>query len=391
MMTGDPVLLSTVPLSAPIHAVAWFRGAFNPIPSNMESGRTARSLVEDVAPADGPRCVTDKARVPYFVPAELRQAPYVGKTAERHPGEVGYQRSSAHVVSGSWFAFDLDDLADEQWAQVQATLAESGAWHCLYSSWSHGERPGTRARVLVFMDRALGALDWAAAWGVVNQRLLLGLADPATARLSQQAGAWATHPARVGRAFRETGGAALLSADALLRLAPKPAPPKRRAPRRSRAAAIAPERRMMDLLVALDTLGAMNDYATWKDVLSGLRGAVELGLLDEPFARAWWIDASAGADDACRARNHDARYDPAVLWDRVEFTLAPAEARVGKLYQLARDLAVHYVRRERRGRPSAEGRLAANYLAQHHLAALLKTNAENRASFGLTNEMKDKR
>ena len=69
----------------------------------------------------------DKARVPYFVCTKMKSAPFVGRTAEKFPGESGLQRSASHVTTGSWFAFDLDGPTTEQWGAISERLEASGA------------------------------------------------------------------------------------------------------------------------------------------------------------------------------------------------------------------------------------------------------------------------
>lgn len=370
MMTD---LISRGAADAPIHDIAWFPGAFEPLPSAMEPCLTADAIIAAVAPESGPRLVADKHMVLYFVPARLRQAPYVGKTAERHPGESGFQRSSSHVVHGSWFAFDLDGLDAAAWARVWDSLATSGAKFAVYSSYSNGApgKPGVRARVLLFMDRALDPVDWARAWGVVNEHLLLGLADKATGKLYQQAGVWATHPSRASQAFRRVQEGALLSADALLAHAPQV---RLRASTTATSTGTIPPRggrvsrkRLEQALGWLDS----SDYEVWMSTCLGLQAAVRLGHVSDAEGQDLWLAFSDRADESAKARNTDNRYNPEVMWERMVPTAAPLEALFGGLLARARDEATRHIRNALAiGSVTPDGQRAAAYLGAYHPATI---------------------
>lgn len=94
MALDTRTLLSNTAPSARIFDVTFFRGPFATIPSTEEAGLTASQIIDRTAPEDGPLLAVDKARVPYFVPCALKVAPFVGKTAERYPGQSGKQRSA---------------------------------------------------------------------------------------------------------------------------------------------------------------------------------------------------------------------------------------------------------------------------------------------------------
>lgn len=357
---------SNAAVSAPLCAVAFFRSAFAAIPSSEEDNLSAWRVIEMIAPADGPRIVDDKASGPYFVLCPLKVAPFVGKTAERFPGQSGKQRSASHVTAGSAFAFDLDGLTPAQWGRVQERLEADRIMFSAYSTYSHGKNPNeVRARVLLFMDRALDPVQWAGVWHVLNGMLFDGLADPATAKLSQQAGVWMAHPERVGHAFRIAQHGALLSADALVALIPpKVEKPKYKTRVLSKGAQV---ERFGD---ALRMAGA-EQYAHWMIGLAALKGAVILGQLsDEDGAALWWTFTDSASAEA-QAENEDSRFDPEALWARWTPSLAPAEALVAKLFAGARDVAVAHVRdeMEQRGELSECGLAAARYLAQYHARA----------------------
>lgn len=369
-------LLSSTAPSARIFDVTFFRGPFATIPSTEEAGLTASQIIDRTAPEDASLLAEDKAHVPYFVPCALKVAPFVGKTAERYPGQSGKQRSASHVTTGAWFAIDLDGITPEDKARILGRLVASGVLFCAYSTYSHGKNPDeVRMRVLVFMDRALEPLQWADVWHVLNRVFFDGLADVATAKLSQQAGVWATDPAREGAAFRVMTRGALLSADALLALVPpKVERPQRLRPKVSGAALTG---RYAD---ALAMIGA-DKFAPWMTGLSALKAGVMLGELPEDDAAGLWFAFSDSGSDAAKAHNDDKRYDPAHLWETWEPTAAPAEGLAGKLFASARDAALSACRADvaRVGHLTAEGLRAARYLAKYHPRAFDELTTEVQA------------
>lgn len=376
MALDTRTLLSSTAPSAQVFAVSGFPGPFITIPSAEYAGQTASQIIDMVAPEDGPRLAEDKARVPYFVPCLLKVAPFVGKTAERYPGQSGKQRSASHVTAGAWFAIDLDGITPEDKARILGRLVASEALFCAYSTYSHGKNPDeVRMRVLVFMDRALEPLQWADVWHVLNRVFFDGLADVATAKLSQQAGVLATHPAREGAAFRVMNRGALLSADALRALVPpKVERPQRVRPKVSGAALTG---RYAD---ALAMIGA-DKFAPWMTGLSALKAGVMLGELPEDDAAGLWFAFSDSGSDAAKAHNDDKRYDPAHLWETWEPTAAPAEGLAGKLFASARDAALSACRADvaRVGHLTAEGLHAARYLVKYHPRAFDELTSEVQA------------
>lgn len=369
-------LLSSTAPSARIFAVTFFGGPFATIPSSEEAGLTASQIIDRTAPEDGPLLAEDKARVPYFVPCLLKVAPFVGKTAERYPNQSGKQRSASHVTAGAWFAIDMDGITPEDKARILGRLVASGVLFCAYSTYSHGKNPDeVRMRVLLFMDRALEPMQWADVWHVSNRVFFDGLADVATAKLSQQAGVWATHPEREGVAFRVMARGALLSADALLALVP----PKAERPQRVRpkVSGAAQTGRYAD---ALTMIGA-DKFAPWMIGLSALKAAVLLGELPEDDAAGLWFAFSDSGSDAAKAHNDDKRYAPAHLWETWEPTAAPAEGLAGKLFASARDAALSACRADvaRVGHLTDEGLRAARYLAKYHPRAFDELTTEVQA------------
>ena len=371
-------LISDKPTNVAIYAITQFPSAYSTLPSYEAHGQTSRQITETVAPSTGPYHVTDKAKAVYSVTCLLCMAGYVGKTAERFPpGAQGKMRSGAHMTESAWFAFDLDKLTWGQYGVVQTKLESSKAVFCIYTTHSHGSDPReVRVRVLLFMDRALSPAEWAAAWHVANRELLDSKADLATARVSQQAGVWATSPERAAQAFRVDGGTRLLSADALIaRVPPKPA----------RAACTGAEFgsnewSLTDWVARVkDALGMFGpaDYPGWIKALCGLKGCVIAGHLSSADARALWLSISESASAEAKARNDDPRYNPESMWDRWTPSSAPAEALVGALFGHARDVALAQVRGELGLTALTErGEAAARYLAQYHWAAFKTLQAE---------------
>lgn len=361
--------LSTAGTDAAIHAVSWFRHAFDPIAADMEAKLTADAIIERVAPKQGPRLVESKMSVPYFVPTLLKYAPFVAETGRKRPGQSGHQRSSSHVIAGAWFALDLDKLTTEDLARIIAKLEASGTKFVVYSSFSYGseDKPGVQARVLLFMDRSLEPLDWKRAWGVVNKHLLFGVVDKQTGHLAQQEGAWATPPSRRDLAFRHEREGAPLSADALLAKAGPPKSIKRTKHGWSlnaglRAGVTDPAR----VAAALAWLDA-DDYETWMGVGLGLKAGVMLGHLSEDAGRGLWLAFSERADERAKARNDDAKYCPETLWERLEPSAAPREALFASILGRARDQAKGCVETAiRQNTLTPESQRAAEYLGRFH-------------------------
>ena len=81
-------------MTTAIHSLTFFPFLTNTIPSVEYAALTARQVIEYIAPEDGPRILTEKAHVPFFVTCILSVACYVGKTAQRFPaGAEGSARS----------------------------------------------------------------------------------------------------------------------------------------------------------------------------------------------------------------------------------------------------------------------------------------------------------
>jgi hypothetical protein len=364
--------LSNLRPGARIHTIAWFRGEFSTLPSCIDIGLSPSQINDAVADDSGPTICEDKAKILYFLATDLRVDLYSGKTATRFPpGARGQMRSAAHVIAGSWFAIDLDELTAAIWAAILKKLQAAGLRFCAYSTWSYGlpAKPGIRVRVLLYMDRALAPADWHRAWHVLNQHFFAGLADPKTRYLYQQAGIWATSADRAHLAFRHVGGSHLLSADSLLAAAPSP-PPQALVPSRGWAGLTTIGKDNPNVLAQVaQTLYWLdaNAYDQWTRTLAGLKALVARSDLSPDTARTLWLRWSASASAAAQTHNDDPRYAPEALWDRWTPTTAPPEALAATLFALARDHAQAVFTAElSQGQLSPHGLQAGRYLATFH-------------------------
>lgn len=356
--------------SEAVHAVTFFPSQYETIPSAEHSGLTPERVIELIAPEDGPRIVTEKAHAPFFVPCLLAVAPYVGKTSERFSvGAVGKQRSASHVTVSSWLALDLDDISDGEMTLVLRKL--EGLAYVAYSTHSHGKVAGVvRVRVVVFLDRALDPMEWMVVWHVLNKTVFDSKADKASAKMHQAAGVWCAHPDRVAQSFRYGGLGAVLCADNLLALAPKPKPvPLIEFP-------CAPPRggrqwRYADALRWLDA----GDYATWQAGLMSLKASVELGDMTDTEGCELWVAWSREAPGERQKLNSRTQYDPIAMWYRKQTLATPAQILVASLFSKAKVAAEQrYTADIAHGRTDADQR-AELYLLTHHKAAFRQLKA----------------
>ena len=351
-----------------IYSLTCFQGQRQTIPSVEYTSLSAATIIERVASEDGPRILTEKAHAPHFVTSTLRVATYVQKTALRFPpGAKGKQRSLSHVTESAWFPFDVDDISADDKAAILGGL--DGMVFCAFSTFSHGTGTGkVRMRVTVFLDRALAPTDWTRAWHVVDGALFGGLADKTTAKMHQCAAIWAAHPDREGLSFRHVGKGEPLSADELLKLAPKPKPrPAPYIPPRS----MTPGAQRGRYADALEWLEA-GDYSAWQSGFMALVAAVASGELADAEAGELWLAWGVTAPAARLARNDDARYSPAAMWDgKPTLTTAPG-ILIGSLFKKARDEALRCLKLEWPGKLSPRAVQAATYLRCWHWKTLEK-------------------
>jgi hypothetical protein len=339
-----------------IYALTCFERQRQTIPSVEYTDLSAATIIERVAPKDGPRILTEKHQAPHFVTSPLRVAPYVHKTAARFPpGAQGKQRSSSHVIESAWFPFDIDDISGDDKAAILGAL--EGFVYCAFSTHSNGKESGhVRMRVLAFADRTLEPADWTRAWHSIDRELFDGKADKTTAQMHQCAAVWATHPDREALSFRHVGKGDLLSADTLLAVAPKLTP---RAPYISPPTNPSARRAKYEAALQWRNAGV---YVVWNSTFMALVAAVVSGELNDADARTLWLTWSDTAPAARRARNDDARYSPDAMWERKP-TLTTAPGRlIGALFGQARDEAVRCLKLEWPGKLSPRAVLAATYL-----------------------------
>lgn len=353
-------LCSTAPLSSWRGDVTFFSGYYNTRPALEESGLTFTALANLIAPEDDPVLIADKERVPYFVPCRLRDAPLLGKTRERaaQRGDplVGKQRSGRHVTDATWIVADIDGATDDHLDLIRRRLHAAEITHLIYSTYSHGkpEKPGTRSRLVIPIDRALDPAGYRSAAEGLNACILGKHADASGFNLHQQQGVWATHPARAQFAFRQVHKAGIADAAALLAETPKRSPAQ---PASIVTAAPAnPDlERVRGALAWIDP----NNYEQWIKVGFWLKAIVG----DAAFPL--WYLWSETASDASKACN-DGRYAPEKVWTSLSPTITAGQGQ-GALYARARDGAAAAVCRAMTdGAWGTEAKSALAYLRQHH-------------------------
>ena len=91
--------------------------------------------------ANGQPCIyLRKEAVPMVVLGELKDAPYIGETAKKFPGQSGKQRSSTHLLLyGPGIMFDIDHVPVKVLAERMRTL---GLGYIAYTSWSSVRHQG---------------------------------------------------------------------------------------------------------------------------------------------------------------------------------------------------------------------------------------------------------
>lgn len=344
-----------------------FNGFYDTRPAGEGHGGFA-ALVK--ATASQVALVADKAAAQYFVPCSLKDAPLVGNTLEkaRKAGEPlsGKQRSSSHVTTATAIVVDIDGVPGTEFKALSQRLCKAGITALAYSSFSHGnpEKKGVRARLIVPVDGPLDGAEYRAAAAGLNELFLDGKADESGFKLHQQQGTWATNPEWAGKAFRGVELSGVARADVLIEAAPAQLKPNRPSDARHwRPPTGKPidRKRVLEALVWLpaDT----NDQ--WVDIAYCLKAAFgDAGFL---LWKAW--AATPGQDFT---KQNVGRHDPGTVWERLDPDM-PAKAGVGKLLQLARDIAFAIVSREARrtaGRNDAawgdEAAGALEYLHKHH-------------------------
>lgn len=213
-------LKSTKGLDQCTFSFAMFRGFKGTIPHREHIGADWGEVVEEVI-GDQPTVGENKNEMPYFVPAELREAEFVGETRaaaiKAGRSTFGKMRSASHVMSGTFLPFDLDDIAAEEWLRFRARLRQEGLAYAAFSTFQHGVNSDlVRVRVLLPLDRAVSPDEFKGSWAELNRAVFEGRGDPASNKPCQAAGVWMAHPERRDKAFKEIHDGAPLSAGALL-------------------------------------------------------------------------------------------------------------------------------------------------------------------------------
>jgi hypothetical protein len=174
---------------------------------------------------DTPTVITDKKLGKYFLPCLLKDAPLVGNTLEaaKNTGRPtsGKMRSKSHVTKASMLVIDVDGLSEADFTAGRNKMVQDGVAYLGYTTHSHGreDRPGTRARIVMPLDRALDQDEYAQAWHGADVRYwggLAGQADASGANLYQQQGTWACDPTRVVQASKWVGTGGVISAESLV-------------------------------------------------------------------------------------------------------------------------------------------------------------------------------
>lgn len=292
----------------------------------------------------------DKARVQCFVPCLLKEAPYVGRTAERRAKlgrHVGKQRCASHVMEARLLVFDFDELSSAEAKQIFGAVRDLGCQYLVYSSYSHGnpDKPGVRFRVVLGLDRSVDKLAYTSLWGSLNTQMFGGLADPTSRHMYQQQGEWATNPNWSHKAFRYVGHGEPLPCDRWMES--------------GIMAVIKPTSTHKEL--AQHEISRVRQALRWID-LSQYEHWITAGsalkvLDDEEFAQDW-LRLSTESDDP--------RYNPETVWDSLKPQIPP-EAAYAKLLAMARDGATAAVNKCRGlAEYTPEGQAAAIYLQQNH-------------------------
>ncbi len=352
---------STIHVSARRNEIAMFSGFNGTHPALEESDATARRIADLIAPEDGPLVLSNKDQGVFYVPSELKVAPFVGKTLawaiELGLSTVGKQRSGTHVIAGAWAKLDGDGLTEAQLATVQTLLCRARIAHLIYSTHSHGraDKPGIRCRIVMFFDKALEPVEYQRAVQSLSKWLLGQSLDESEARLCQQAGVWCAHPDRVEQAFciRRLDGYCV-SVDALLAASPKSTVSKRIG-----LHLVSTARPVEFIATRVDAalkFCAANEYDVWIGCGIWLKAAY--GDNAYPIWLAW----SQTADESHRADENEC--------ERVWGGIAPrinAEAGAGALFGRARDAAVAAVRKAgATGTWNQGGKAALLYLRCYH-------------------------
>jgi hypothetical protein len=349
-----------------------FSGFYDTRPALELKNATWGHVVFVIATEDGPAPVREKERSTYFVGCCLKSAPLVNGTLAKAEKlglpTFGKQRSAAHVTEACMIVADLDGIADAQLKAIEARLTDAALTYLVISSWSHGrpEKPGTRCRLVLPVDKALDASTYKQAAQGLNALLLDGLADPSGFALHQQQGTWSTAPERVKLAFRRLHKAGVCSADALLAAAPKTEKPRLSL---AYSASDTPLPVNADRIAAALAWIDANEYSAWINAALWVKAAY--GDVALPI----WLRWSMTAEEAHRADEDEC----ARVWGELQPRITPNQG-AGALYGRARDEALRVARESgMTGHLDARAKAALVYLRRFH-RHVLDTNFEGFAA-----------
>lgn len=276
-----------------------------------------------------------KEYVKAFVCSELADAQLIGETLIKalKEGEptIGKQRSSTHVVSGSWIKFDLDGITQNELKDVKSKLKDKKLGYALYTTHSHGLKPNIRARVLLFLDRSLKSKDYQIATLEAAKWLLGKSLDKSDANLSQQQAVYCAHPERVQWARKTVHLEGFcIDVDELLKDAPKQKTNSYNIKLLSSEMLLDSEKeRIKNALTWIDP----NTYDSWVKVCMCLK-ALEAKLGSE--ALDIWIRFSNQAVEVNKQKNEMQQYDPEIMFNRMSPTMT-SEAAIGTLLGMAKE------------------------------------------------------
>lgn len=349
--------------------VTLFDGFYNPLPADELEAATFAVLVNFVAPECGPIFGADKAALPFYVPCLLKVAPLTANMAKLTGRASGKQRSSAHVTVARFLVIDVDGLSPSEFDALLGRLRGVGLTYLVYSTHSHGreDKPGVRGRLVVPVDRALDAGEYAKAWLGFDQIFCYGAiaaADDSGRHLHQQQGVWVVHPDRAKSAFRAIHKAGVASADTLIVAAPEviKSTPQQTSLAPIPRSVVLPTNDLVDHLGQAIAFIDPDGMATWMRIIMALKALAPV----------------VGADIACEftlrysergsntEKNAQRKYNPAEVFRNASPSMPP-DAALGVIYGEAKSGAVRAVN-ACLGLPTwtPEGKAAAEYLARFH-------------------------
>jgi hypothetical protein len=340
-------LASTLGVDQITVSATLFKGKLSTLPCKELVDISFVELMEHVVPQE-PQLNTDKDRLTYFVGCALKEAELVGKTREKAHKEgrstIGKQRSSNHVTAGKVVKLDLDGIMKPESKKLLAKLKALGLAYALYTTFSHGDKPNIRARLLMALDRNLSPQEYKAAVLALSKELLGQSLDESEALLSQQASIYCAHPDRAGNARRRVQiEGKCISADYLLTLVPA-------STLETYAQSSIATHQVIP--IDLDKLGDAfrwldpNSYNEWMKVGQCLK-ALEPSLdeIEADMAFKLWIIFSEEACDDKKARNELSQYNPEIMFDQFKPSMT-ADAAMGTLMGIAKRRSLEVAKAE---------------------------------------------